>query len=158
MFYSFHVWVLKSYSCNHTIHPPPYCLRGLCGLFKETLENTAAQCENSHYEFHCEFPHRGINKGIKAKSYLIWSYLMSHIPPITSTGCLGANKWPIWWYWLEEGLHRGVVVSTVTSEREGSWFKSWLGPFCVEFLCTSRVFSRYSTVQKHTCDDSKLSA
>jgi len=33
-------------------------------------------------------------------------------------------------------LHGGVVLSTVTSQCESSWFESWLGPFCVEFACS----------------------
>jgi len=36
-------------------------------------------------------------------------------------------------------LHGGVVVSTVTSQREGSSFDPDLGPFCVEFACSPRV-------------------
>jgi len=37
------------------------------------------------------------------------------------------------------GLHGGVVVSTVASQQEGSWFESQLGPFCVEFACSPHV-------------------
>ena len=33
-----------------------------------------------------------------------------------------------------------VVVSTVASQQEGSWFKSRLEPFCVEFACSPRVW------------------
>ena len=36
-------------------------------------------------------------------------------------------------------LHGGVVVSTVTSQQEGSRFNSQLGHFCVEFACSPRV-------------------
>ena len=37
----------------------------------------------------------------------------------------GMNKQPTWSFWLEDllhGMHGGVVVSTVASEQEGSWF------------------------------------
>jgi len=39
-----------------------------------------------------------------------------------------------------------VVVSTVTSQQEGSWFESQLGPFCVEFVLPvyAWVLSGYS--------------
>ena len=54
------------------------------------------------------------------------------------------------------GLHGGVVVSTVASQREGSRFSSRLGPFCVEFACSPRVcvgslrvLRLPPTVQKH---------
>jgi len=45
---------------------------------------------------------------------------------------------------LSEGLfafgrHGDVVVSTVASQQEGSWFESQLGPFYVEFACSPRV-------------------
>ena len=51
-----------------------------------------------------------------------------------------------------------VVVSTVASQQEGSRFSSQLGPFCVEFACSPRVYMGSlwilrlpSTVQKHAC-------
>jgi len=31
------------------------------------------------------------------------------------------------------------VVSTVASQQQGSWFESWLGPFCVEITRCPRV-------------------
>ena len=37
------------------------------------------------------------------------------------------------------GLHSVVVVSTVASQQEGSWFESQLGPFCVVFACSPCV-------------------
>ena len=56
------------------------------------------------------------------------------------------------------GLHGGVVVSTVTSQREGSRFDPHLGPFCVEFACSPRVcvgslrvLRLPPNVQKHAC-------
>ena len=45
------------------------------------------------------------------------------------------------------GLHGGVVVSAVASQREGSKFNSQLGPFCVESACSpvyAWVLSGYS--------------
>ena len=36
-------------------------------------------------------------------------------------------------------LPGGVVVSTVASQQERSRFSSWLGPFCVESVCSPRV-------------------
>ena len=45
------------------------------------------------------------------------------------------------------GLPSSVVVHTVASQQKGSWFKSWLGPFCVEFACsTPWVLSGYRLV------------
>ena len=41
------------------------------------------------------------------------------------------------------GLHGGVVVSTIASQREGSRFNLHLGPFCVEFACSVWVLSGY---------------
>ena len=56
------------------------------------------------------------------------------------------------------GLHGGVAVSTVVSQREGSRFDPRLGPFCVEFACSLRVcvaslrvLRLPPTVQKHAC-------
>jgi len=56
------------------------------------------------------------------------------------------------------GLHSGVVDTTVASQQEGSRFNSQLGPFCVEFACSSRVCVGSlrvlwlpPTVQKHVC-------
>jgi len=61
-------------------------------------------------------------------------------------------------YIIHHRLHGGVVVSTVASQREGSRFNSWLGPFCVEFACSPRVCVGSlrvlwlpPTVQKHAC-------
>ena len=58
----------------------------------------------------------------------------------------------------DEGLHGGVVVSTVASQREGSRFNPHLGPFCVEFACSPRVcvgslrvLRLPPTVQNHAC-------
>ena len=63
---------------------------------------------------------------------------------------------------MKEGLlvwqHGGVVVSTVTSQQDGSWFQSPLGPFYVEFVCfprvhvgSLRVLLLPPTAQKHAC-------
>ena len=56
------------------------------------------------------------------------------------------------------GLHGGVVVSTVTSQQEGSRFNSQLGPFCVEFahspsVCVGslQVLQLPHTIPKHAC-------
>ena len=63
------------------------------------------------------------------------------------------KKWHITW-----GAAHGVVVSTVTSQQEGSRFNSHPGPFCVEFACSPRVcvgslwvLRLPATVQKHAC-------
>jgi len=57
-----------------------------------------------------------------------------------------------------DGLHGGVVVSTIASQQKGSWFESRMGPFCVEFACSPRVcvgslqvLQLPPTVQKHAC-------
>ena len=56
------------------------------------------------------------------------------------------------------GLHGGVVVSTITSQQEGSRFDPHLGPFCVESACSPRVcvgslgvLRLPPTIQKHAC-------
>ena len=41
------------------------------------------------------------------------------------------------------------MVNTTTSEQEGSWFESQLGPFCLEFVCSPRVCVGFSHPPKH---------
>jgi len=41
--------------------------------------------------------------------------------------------------YIFQGLHGGVVVSTVASHEEGSRLNSRLRPFGVEFACSPRV-------------------
>ena len=74
-------------------------------------------------------------------------------------GLLWCHILSILWWWINgAGLHGGVVVSTVASQQEGSWFESWLGPFSVEFACSPRacvgslrVRWLPPTAQKHAC-------
>ena len=47
------------------------------------------------------------------------------------------------------GLHGGVVVRTVASQREGSRFDPHLGPFCVEFACFLHGFSPGTPASSH---------
>ena len=43
--------------------------------------------------------------------------------------CISAGQY-------KTGQHGGLVVSTVASQQDGSLFKPWQGPFCVEFACS----------------------
>ena len=75
--------------------------------------------------------------------------------PITYKSDVWAN---FGFYELDGGLHGGVVVSTIASQRVGSRFDPHLGPFCVKFACSPRVCVGSlrvlwlpPTVQKHAC-------
>ena len=52
---------------------------------------------------------------------------------------------------MKVGLHGGVGVSTVTSQREGSRFDPHLGPFCVEFACGFSPGTPASSHRPKTC-------